>query len=212
MKLVPFYANTPDGTHCLQAALRSVLKYYTPEKEYTWEELEKMTAKKEGLWTWGFQAAISMKQLGFDVDMREDFDYEKFIEKGEVYLKEKFGEEVAGEQIKHSDIVQEKKLTNEYIKLFGVKNGQLPTFEELKKLIDKGYLVVANVNSRKLNAKPGYVGHFVVVYHYDENNLYLHDPGLPPQEARTVTNETFVKAWEFPDEKARSLIAFRHTD
>ena len=207
MKQVPFYSNTSDNTHCLQAALRIVLKYYCPDKEYTWEELEKFTAKKEGLWTWGMQGLINMQKLGFDVIVREDFDSQQFIEKGEEYLKEKFGKEVAREQIKHSDIDQEREIAKEYVKLFGTK-GIPASLDELKSLLDSDYLIIANVNSKALNNKEGYVGHFVVIYNYDDTYLYLHDPGLPPQEARKVSFVQFLKAWEYPDEDAKGIMAF----
>lgn len=162
MKHVPFFANTPDDTHCFQAALRMVLKYYFPMKDYSWENLEKFTAKKEGLWTWAMQGLINMQKLGFDVIVREDFDNQQFIDKGEEYLKEKFGKDVAAEQIKHSDIEQEREIAKEYVILFGAK-GIPASFDELKQFIDDDYLVIANVNSQALNNKEGYVGHFVVI-------------------------------------------------
>lgn len=208
MKQVPFFANTPDDTHCLQAALRMVLKYYFPDKNYTWKELEEFTAKKEGLWTWAMQGMINMQKLGFDVIVREDFDNQQFIEKGEEYLKVKFGEKVAIEQIRHSDIKEEREIAKEYVKLFGAI-GIPASFDELKQFIDDDYLVIANVNSRALNSKEGYVGHFVVIYDYDEDNLHLHDPGLPSQEARKVSFVHFIKAWEYPDKDAKSFMAFK---
>ncbi len=210
MNSIPFYANTPDDTHCFQAALRMILKYYFPDKEYTWTELEKFTAKKEGLWTWVTQGIINMRKLGFEVILREVFDYQKFIEKGGEYLLEKNGLEVSIEQIEHSDIAQEQKIANEYIRLFGNRN--IPaTITELKTLIDKKYIIIANVNANKLNGKQGYTGHFVVIYSYDQNNLFLHDPGLPPKKARKVLLIDFMKAWEYPTRDSKGFIAFKLT-
>jgi len=48
---VPFYPNTEDNTHCLQACLKMVLKYFIQEKEYSYEDLDRVTAKVPGLWT-----------------------------------------------------------------------------------------------------------------------------------------------------------------
>ncbi len=74
---VPLFAN-PDHTHCFQASLRMVLKYYMPDRDYTWNELDNLTGKKEGLWTWPLFAMIQLKARGFDVIDIEDFDYNKF--------------------------------------------------------------------------------------------------------------------------------------
>lgn len=208
MKHVPFFANTPDNTHCLQAALRMVLKYYLPDKEYSWEELEKLTAKKEGLWTWVMQGVINMRKLGFEVIVREDFDYEQFIAKGGEYLKERNGEAVAREMIRHSDIEQERTISKEFIKLLG--NKSIPaSLNELKKLIKDDYLVIANVNLKMLNGQEGYDGHFVVIYGFDDESLYIHDPGLPPQKERKVSYEQFRKAWEYPNEDSKGFMAFK---
>lgn len=40
---VPFYSNTPDDTHCFQAVLKMVLKYFQPEKYYSFEQLDKLS-------------------------------------------------------------------------------------------------------------------------------------------------------------------------
>ena len=42
MKKIPFYPN-PDNTHCFQAVIKMILKYYFPKEEYSWKELEKLT-------------------------------------------------------------------------------------------------------------------------------------------------------------------------
>ncbi len=47
MKLlnIPYYKN-PDENNCYQAALKIVLKHFLPLKEFSWEELDQLTAKK----------------------------------------------------------------------------------------------------------------------------------------------------------------------
>jgi len=206
---VPFYPNTPDDTHCYQAALRSVLQYFLPEKEYTWQELEEMTAKKEGLWTWPTQGLISLHKLGFEVKDIGLFDIEEFVKDGGEYLEKEYGKDVANEQIKHSDIPQEQELYREFLQ-YNVDEKRLPSLEDIKKMVEEGYLVICNVNAKVLNGKNGYVGHFVVVTGFDDDSFYLHDPGLPPMEDRKVSFEAFVNAWEYPNEKARNAIGLKY--
>jgi hypothetical protein len=209
MKLeIPFYSNTPDNTHCFQACLKMVLKYFLPECEFSWEKLEKMTAKKENLWTWPTAAILNLKKLGFDVIKIGDFDYERFAKEGEKYLIEKYGKEVAKAQVEHSDIAQEKDLARKLIKEF--KPIKRPaSFDDINRLILEGYIVICNVNSRILNNKPGYAGHFIVITGIENKKIILHDPGLPPYSNRKVSKILFERAWAYPSENEKNLIALK---
>ena len=106
-KTVPFYGNTPDDTHCFQAAFRMIFKYFLPDREFSWEELEKMSAKVEGLGTWPSAMLIQAQKMGFDVITVEGFDAKAFIEEGANYLRQAFGEETGAWQVTNSDIPQE---------------------------------------------------------------------------------------------------------
>ena len=117
MKLsVPFYAN-PDGVHCLQACLKMVLKYFDPDKDYTWKELDKISAKKENKWTWPTATLLFLIKNGYQVEVVEDYDYQKFVEMGTAYQIEKYGKKVANEQIKNSDINQERLFMKEFLNI-----------------------------------------------------------------------------------------------
>jgi hypothetical protein len=204
---VPFYSNTPDGIHCFEAVLKMILKHFQPDKDYTFPELDKLTGKVEGKWTWAQQSLINLQKLNFDIVNMEDFDYQEFSRVGEVYLFNKFGYDVASKQIKHSDIKKEIIDSTEFIKVFG-NNFALPEFEDIKKFIDKNYLVACNINPYALDNLSGYSGHIVLVFGYDDNFVYLHDPGLPPQPHRQVSFVDFTRAWAYPGHDNQNLIAF----
>jgi len=207
---VPFYSNTPDDTHCFQAALRMVLKYFLPEKEYSWEELDQLTAKRPGLWTWQLAGMIELERMGFTIVSIELFNYNQFIKEGDDYLYKFFGEEVGRAQIRHTDIQQERELAKEFVKKISTQN-RMPTIDDIRDLLTKGFLVVCNINSRELNEKTGYAGHFVVITGYaDDATLRINDPGLPPLEKRLVSNDAFEKAWAYPDGNAKNIMAFRY--
>lgn len=205
---VPFYSNTPDDTHCFQASLKMVLKYFQPEKEFSWEELEKITAKVDGLWTWATAGVLWMQENGFDVKNIESFDYERFIKEGNSYLLEVFGEEMGKAQIRHSDIDQERKLARRYIKEVKLEN-RIPNIDDITNLLNDGYLLICNVNSVALNNAKGYAGHSVVIKGISENKIILHDPGLPALENREVSFKQFEKAWAYPGEKSKNITAFK---
>lgn len=205
---IPFFSNTSDNTHCYQATLKIILKYFNANEEYSWDELDKITAKGKDLWTWPTAGLLWLNRQGFEVRIIEGFSYEVFAKKGEKYLVKVFGEEVAKEQVKNSDIAQERKLAEELItrQLF---EKRLPKFAEINQLLEEGYLIICNVNAKALNDEDGYVGHFVVVIGADNNELVIHDPGLPPQESRRVSREQFEKAWAYPNYRARNLIIIK---
>ncbi|MBI2637528.1 MAG: C39 family peptidase [Candidatus Sungbacteria bacterium] len=149
-----------------------------------------------------------MKDNGFDVKNIETFDYEKFITFKEQYLYDFYGKEVGESQISHSDINQEFKYAEEFIKKIS-NEVRIPTIDDAKRLLEEGYLIICNVNYHVLNNNPGYSGHFVVVKGFDGKKFVLHDPGPPPIENRVVDFETFEKAWAFPDESTKGIMAFK---
>jgi hypothetical protein len=52
------------------------------------------------------------------------------------------------------------------------------TLEELKELLNDGWLVGIDLNSRALNEKEGYS--MVIIFSF-ENGIFTLDPGLPPK-------------------------------
>jgi hypothetical protein len=207
---VPFVSNTSDDTHCFQAGLYMLILYFWPDEKYTFEELDKISAKVEGLWTWPTAALLWLQNKGVEILIREVFDNKRFVDEGGDYLIEFYGSEVAHEQIKHSDIIQERRLMKQAIQKLKIQK-KIPSIKDIAELLQKKYLICCNVNSKALSGKSGYVGHFVVVYGIDADKelLYMHDPGLPPRPNREVNFKDFERAWAYPNEKVKGLTAFR---
>lgn len=210
MKLVkvPFYENTPGGTRCWQACLKVVLKYFLPEREFSWEELDRMTAKKRGLWTWAMQGMITLAKMGFEVERLWDFDYKKFSEQGKRYLQDRYGKEIAAIQLRYSDLKQELRVAQEFVRLFGAVTRPAK-FSDIRKFMEKGFVLICNVNSQVLKDQPGWTGHFVVVTGLDRKRIYFHDPGLPGRKNRRISREKFRQAWGYPTRPEPNVMAFR---
>lgn len=208
-KNVPFFAN-PDSTHCYQAAIKMAVKYFLPNANYSWDELDVVTAKKPGLWTWPLAGILWLKSLELDAYIVSNFDYDRFVALGADYLIEYSGKEVGDAQIANSDIAQERRFAKQACKTELIKH-RVPKIEELCKILDRGYLLICNVNSRALNGRPGYIGHFVLVYDYTDDSLLLHDPGPMPKPSRTVPFNVFENAWAYPDKNAKDYIAIKHS-
>jgi hypothetical protein len=191
---IPFYSNTPDDTHCFQAVMKSILKYYFPEREYSWEELDKITNKAPGKWTWPMAGLMYLKQLGLEVKNVELFDYEEFYKRGGEYLIEQWGEEAGRASIEHGD--PNDHLMAKDFAASGITENRPATFDELQKLFRQGYILVCWVNSYTLDNESGYAGHFVIITDISDDYVILHDSGLPPIPNRKVDRATFEKAWE----------------
>lgn len=204
---LPFYGN-PDESHCFQAVVRMLLKHWFPEDEYTWEELEVMTGKKPGMWTWPMRGLVELRKRGIDVVNWREFDYHAFVGSGAEYLREVYGEDKVKIQLEHCDLDYEIQNARELLDEIPTKQG-LPNLTDIKQLIEDGYLVVCNLNLKRLNQQAGYTGHFVLIYDISEIELFMHDPGPPHRARRAVSYDQFLAAWQYPDETQRNLMAFR---
>lgn len=209
LNYIPFYEN-PDTTHCFQAVIRMILKYYLPDREFTWSDLDTITAKQEGLWTWQSAGMLWLDTNGFEVRIVENFDNERFVRAARNYLIERFGQEVGEAQIAHSDIPQEIEYAKQLVAR-GMDQVHSPTIDELKQRLDEGYVLVCNVNSRVLNGLDGYAGHFVLLIGHDNDGFILHDPGSVGigVENRVVSYQRFNDAWAYPSKDARNYMAVK---
>ncbi len=205
---VPFFSNTPDDTHCFQAVLRMILKYFYPNEEYSWDELDKISAKVKDLWTWPTASLIWLQEKGLEEKVISPFDYTSFIEKGGDFLIEKYGEEVGKAQIQHSVISQEQILAEKLLQKVSISK-QIPMHSDIYELLEDGYVVTCNINSLKLNNREGYIGHFIIIKGISNGKLIIHDPGLPPLENRHVEPADFESAWAYPNEEAKDIYAFK---
>lgn len=167
-----------------------------------------ISAKVDGLWAWPTAALLWLTENGFTVHNVETFSYEDFAHLGGEYLLEYFGQKVGQEQIGHSDIDQEIGFAKAFTQNIS-SEIRIPGIVDLQQSLDDGQLPCCNVNSRKLNNKDGYSGHFVVITGYDDDNLTIHDPGLPPQKDRIVSKELFEQAWAYPSDKAKNFFAIK---
>lgn len=181
-----------------------LLKYYLPERDFTWQELDAISAKVDGLWTWPTAAMLWLAENGFIVRSVEAFSYEDFIRDGRQYLLDYFGQKVGQEQIDHSDIDQEIIIAQSFVQKLQTER-RIPEISDLEQCLDSGQLLCCNVNSRVLKNKEGYSGHFILVIGYDKDTLIIHDPGPSPSQDWVVPKELFARAWAYPDNRAKTF-------
>lgn len=205
---VPFFSNTKDGTHCVQATFRSMLKHFLPSQEFSWEELDKLSKKEEGKGTWWFPLLLEIQKLGIEIIDISPFDLSRYYEEGEKYLLATQHQEVVDFMLTKSNLKKVRKYIPEFLKKIDFQN-RAATLEELKKFVKDGWLVGVDLNSRTLNKKEGYSSHMVTVFGCKDGYIIFHDPGLPPCPRRVVSENLFLQAWEYGGKENKSLVAVR---
>ncbi len=210
MFIVPFYANTPDDSRCVPAVFRMVMKYFWPEKKFGWKEADELVGHVEGKGTWFFPAFVKMRRMGFEVEYLDMFDYGRFYDEGEKYLleRQKGDRKKVGWYLRKSDLLEKRELIPGFV-VSGIQKKLVPEIKDVEKYLMQGWLVACDVNACVLNNLDGYSPHYVLVVGVDEEQFWIHDPGLPPYQNRGVSKAKFFKAWSF-DGDARSLAAFRY--
>jgi hypothetical protein len=210
MKRMHFYPNSKrDRTRCFQASIRMILKYFFPKKDFSYKTLDVLTHKVKGKWTWPMDGVLALQSMGLTVLKIGIFDYTAFAKDPEHYLAAYYNNPlVLHEQIIHSDIAHEQKSAAEFAKRVTIQK-QVPTYDDLIQALKDRYLLLLNVNSRLLNRKKGYVGHFVVVYRITPYTVWMQDPGLPAHKNRRVSRRMFEQAWEYPNKHTKGLLGFR---
>lgn len=205
---VPFFGNAKDDTHCVQAVLKMVLKYFLPKRNFDWKELDRISKKERNLGTWLVPVLIWFAKQKFDVINVEQFDYDRYYREGEPYIKKIFPKRAAEWYLKKSNLKSIKRRIPEFLRIV-TTHKRYAKANEIRELLDRGYLVTSDVNSDMLNGKKGYNSHLVLIIGYEKNNFILHDPGLPPQKNHKVTSKLFQKAWSKKYKSGPNLTAFK---
>jgi len=209
----PFYENF-DNTHCAQCALRSIMGYFEPEKEWTWEELDAFTGKEPDKWTWQYRGQINMAQRGYHVIAIHTEDIGEFLNFG-IYetMVKTLGREAADMQRKMVDLDSVIEDLKTFRKLTDsgkiVHELRVPTVEDMRRLLGEGYLLDCALNSRKMYGREGYASHVVAVYGIDVDHVYFHESNKPGRPETKMPIEQFVAACCDPTPHQWAIAAYK---
>ena len=123
MTNIPFYPNHSDNEHCWQAVFMMVLKHFTGRK-YNIPELDEITGKLDGMWTWPTLSLGWLMDQSFKVRIISQFDYRAFAERGVDYLLDVSGKQLADRQSANCNIPREQELAKNFIDWFLSKDLQ----------------------------------------------------------------------------------------
>lgn len=192
---IPFFRQTDSG-NCLQANLKIALKYYYPEKEYSFEELDLATGRTEGKWTWISQGLQFLVDQGLDAHYYSTTPYFDILEKGEDFIIEYYGERDGKVMIEHTDFDSLYNSIETLRDSDRFKDEKLD-FNSLEDEFNNGNIVMALIDRSELSSSnSAYTGHFVTITYISETHVKFHDTAGTPN--RITDKETFIRAWNAP--------------
>jgi hypothetical protein len=190
---VPFYKNSGDGKRCFQTAMNSAIKYFLDE-DFPLKDLDIMTGRKTGKWTFTTQIIPALYELGLDIKYYSTTDPENYI-RGEEYIKDTFGKD-AKKMLENIDVdvmVDSAKNVTEY----DVFEKKKITIEEIEEHIRQEHIVMVLIDANVFSGKDGFQGHFVVLTGYDEDHIYYHETGpKEPEPNRKIKKNLFILAMQ----------------
>jgi hypothetical protein len=132
-----------------------VLNYFLPDREFSMEELEKLTGYVPNKGAWEMEELLRYSELGLEPKVLINVSYQEFADRGLEYIEEIEGPEVT-KWIRENtgDIELEKRRAAELAKK-DIHVFRVPTEQDIKKFLNDGWLVMVAVNSAKLNGKEG---------------------------------------------------------
>jgi hypothetical protein len=209
----PFYPNLEDNAHCLQEAAKMAVEYFQNDFVKPFKFYDHITGKSRRYrYTWPLQLTLELARRKYDIVFVDALNLRKLARDPYATMVEAYGQSVADDQMAHSNIDKVKRDALALVNNRKVNfKCRIPTFEDISELLNAGYLVICNVNARTLDQREGYSGHFVLVYDAGRSpdRLFVHNPGLPARERQEVPRGLFEKAWAYPREEYKNILALK---
>lgn len=166
---------------------------YFLKRQLDWQELEKMSGFKDRTAAWTVTIWERMSRQGFDIRMIEPFDYQRYMEEGESYLRTFFTKDEYDNQVKTTNILEIQSLIPSFLEQIKVEQRR-PTLQDIDDMLADDRLVSIVLNAKALNGQSGFNAHCVLVIDREGEDYILHDPGLPPQPYRRVSRRQLWQA------------------
>jgi len=180
---IPFFKQT-SKLNCGPSALKMVLDYFG--EDVSIGVLEERVGIKEGKGTSSIQVAMGAKLSGFNVRV-----YSKIIGFNDENKELDFYKKYAGEDLESAELIERAR------KLGVEMEERTIDLDELLNYVseDSVMIILLDWNVVKDNKEKGFLGHFVVVTGFDDENVFVHDHGLnDPKENRGIKREVFEAA------------------
>jgi len=196
---LPFYHN--PGRHCGQAVMKIALKAIMPEKDFSYEELDKITMHDPKEWTSPPQLALGFIKLGvnFEYYIKPGFEKVSIPNYARDYAAKNFKGNYMNTLFKR---VNFKPLEESVALISGdkrvIEREQDLTIKDLEKVIDNENIPICWVNYSLFihDKEPNLSGHFLIMTGYDKDSFfYINTDNEFDGENVKGSKETFNKAW-----------------
>ena len=182
---VPFYKQESKND-CGPTALQMVLEYLG--EAHPREELINLVDSDKSGVTWTLGLAKAATEIGFKAEFYTiclGFNLSNY----ELEFYQKEADEASSSKQKLE------KLQREAHKL-GVKMQEKTlSLKELLSKVSENCIPIILLDWSKIKGTPEFIGHFVPIVGYDEENIYIHNQGLNnPQEFLSIKKELFEQA------------------
>jgi len=192
MKTPPFVENHADNMHCLLACYRMIMQHFW-QRDMSWEDIEALTGFHDGKAPWTVRSLVQLHRMGLDIEMIEPFDYRRYQEEGDDYLKGFFSPAQYAWFQENSTLDEALSYLPDFLEHINYSCRQ-PSLQDIDRMLEDGRIVTVTVNSRALNAKLGFTSHVILIFGKRGDDYLAHDPGPPPQAGRTIQPELLQKA------------------
>jgi hypothetical protein len=195
---VPFYKSKKD-TDCGPLALKMAAEYLG--KKASFDKISKLERQLDSGLVWSAGIARAAKKLGFGVKFisTSNFSHEEGIDYYKKYANDK------GKMILEELKKEIKELGVEIIE----KDMDL---NELLSYVGEKSIPIVLINWYIIVEKDGFSGHFASVTGYDDDYVYVHNPGLAQAQAYLkISREKFTKAWESKGTDKDTVIIYSKT-
>ncbi|MBW2995235.1 hypothetical protein KY312_02695 [Candidatus Woesearchaeota archaeon] len=190
---IPFYMQSDLG-NCMQTQVKMALKYYYPEKDFSFEELDKLSGRTPGKWTWTSQLMPILIDNNLDAYYYSTTPYNEIKQGGEEFILDYYGEEdgkVIVEQTNFEALYSSiDKLNNRFFQ-------EKLDFSEIEKEFKKGHVIILMVDKNILFGWQGpYAGHGIIITSINKTHATVHDSSGTSN--LLTTKEQLIKAWNAP--------------
>lgn len=198
MKLpVPFIQAKTD-LDCGPLALQMVLAYFG--KNYSIHEIAKAQKQLDTGLVWSAGIARAAKVLGFHVRFISSTNFDHQVDQIDYY-----------KHYSHDKGMLTVKELHDELKQLQIPNEERNmSLKELLDMVTENSIPIVLVNWYVLARKEGFSGHFLPITGYDEEFVYVHNPGMAsPQAHLPIKRERFKEAWESKGTDKDTVIVFR---
>ncbi|MBU6214794.1 hypothetical protein KGM48_03070 [Patescibacteria group bacterium] len=145
--------------------------------------------------TWDTTALLFLAENGYTVIKISTFDYPAFASEGTSYLKKFWRSDVYTTQAKFSNFQRERRIVTRLIKDKRIRlKIRKPTLALVSAYLQEGWLAIAHIDVSILDNTKNYSPHSIVITDVRPTRVSFHDPGLPPEENRSVSRKAFDQA------------------